>query len=60
LVLVPRQSFPFGIPAYLAIIGRSEGLIRATEDPLIGERLWGFSLANGNDMSYGPGAEGRL
>ncbi len=30
------MSFPFGIPAYLAIIGRRQGFIRATEDPLIG------------------------
>ena len=29
LVPVPRQSFPFGMPAYLAIIGRRRGFIRA-------------------------------
>ena len=54
LVPVPRQSFPFGIPAYLAIIGRREGLIRATEDPLIGDVLptaGGLALTGEGDLS---------
>jgi hypothetical protein len=29
LVPIPRPSFPFGVPAYLAIIGRRQGFIRA-------------------------------
>jgi hypothetical protein len=28
-VLFPDSHFPFGIPAYLAIIGRRQGFIRA-------------------------------
>jgi hypothetical protein len=29
LVPAPKPSFPFGIPAYLAIIGRRQAFIRA-------------------------------
>ena len=28
---IPRQSFPFGIPGHLAIIGRRQDFIRAVE-----------------------------